>query len=270
MTKALGLTVDEVIFDLEDAVAPDRKVDARSLLSETLSHLPEESPAIAVRVNQIGTPWFIEDVLTCAREPRVGSIVLPKVESAADIHLVDRLIDTALPYDTRPHPLAIQVLIESAGGVKNADDIAASSPRITSVILGYADLAASLGCKSTVPLDVWASVKLRLLVAARASGISAIDGPYLMVDTGPDFRAHVRQAADLGFDGTWVIHPRQIDDATAAYSPTLDELDRARRIIDALDQSHRQGSGAVSLDGQMIDEALAVAARRVVSRAANA
>ncbi|WP_081818941.1 HpcH/HpaI aldolase/citrate lyase family protein [Arthrobacter sp. UNC362MFTsu5.1] len=268
VAKALGLDVDEIVFDLEDGVAPGRKAEARSILVSALSSQVGKTQPVAVRINQTGTQWCLEDVLACVAEPRISSIVVPKVESSSDVHFIDRLLDGAEAGASRQKPLKVQVLIESAQGLANLRKIAKASRRITSLILGYADLAASLGTRTPVQANTWLPAQHKLLTIARATGLNAIDGPYLLVDSGPQFLAHLQHAAALGFDGTWVIHPGQISTATTEYTPPPAEIARARRILSAMNEGHSRGVGAVSLDGQMLDEALAVSARRVLARSA--
>lgn len=268
IAKALGLDVDEIVFDLEDGVAPGRKVEARSILVSALASHDGKTPSVAVRINQTGTQWCLEDVLACIAEPRISSIVVPKVESTSDLNFIDRLLDGAEAGASRHKPLKVQVLIESAQGLANLREIAKASRRTTSLILGYADLAASLGTRTPVQANAWLPAQHRLLTIARATGLNAIDGPYLLVDSGPQFLAHLQHAAALGFDGTWVIHPGQISTAMTEYTPPAAELARARRILSAMNEGHSRGVGAVSLDGQMLDEALAVSARRVLARSA--
>jgi citrate lyase beta subunit len=250
--KALRLDVDEVVVDLEDAVALDRQDEARKQVAHLL---PRRRGSIAVRVNAVTTEWFHEDVAACAANPAVSSIVLPKVESAADLELVDRVVGSS--------PVGVQALIESPAGVAGVYGIAAASPRLVSLIIGYADLAASTGRR---PHASWQFVQDAVLLAARVAGVQAIDGPYLGIDADQGFLDLAGHAEALGFDGKWVIHPRQVEATQRIFTPTDEELTEAREVLAALDEAVRAGEGAVQRRGRMLDEAVAVAARRVLTR----
>jgi citrate lyase subunit beta/citryl-CoA lyase len=264
--RASASEADEIVLDLEDSVPPGAKEDARALVSKWLASASR--PGVAIRVNTPRTPWCHEDIVACAQPGGPDrSIVVPKVETAGDLAFVDRLLDGVERASGREVPVTVQALIETAAGLANLADIVTASPRLRAVILGYADLGASLGRSADAGLETWLPAQHSLLVAARSAGIAAIDGPFLAVDTGDGFSAGVERAAKLGFDGKWAIHPRQITPIITAFTPTPDEIAYARRVLDALGEAHTRGVGAVSVDGQMIDEALAVSARRTLARA---
>lgn len=263
--KGLGSGADEVILDLEDSVPPEAKQAARATVAAALAAATRTG--LAVRINAVRSPWCHADALACATAAGPArSLIVPKVESAGDLAFIDRLLDGAEAESGRGEPLAVQALIETAAGLANLAEIVTATPRLQAIILGYADLSASLGRPSVGAPPTWLAEQHSILVAARHAGIAAIDGPYLGVDTGSDFATAVDHAAALGFDGKWVIHPRQIDAVTTAFTPTPDQVGWARRVVAALDEAHEAGRGAVSLEGQMIDEALAVAARRTLAR----
>jgi citrate lyase subunit beta/citryl-CoA lyase len=268
LAKAPALDADELILDLEDAVAREAKDDARALVVDVLSDGRFDGRRVGVRVNAPGTPWCHADVLALVDAPALSSLVLPKVESAGDLAFIDRLLDGAERAAGRPAPLRIQALIETAAGLAALREIAAASPRLEALILGYADLAGSLG--RTVAgggdLDGWRPAQEAVLTAARANGLQAIDGPFLGVEVDVAFLAWARRAADAGFDGKWAIHPRQLAELNRVFTPSAEELARARAIVRALEQAG-EGRGAVALDGQMLDEALRVAALRTLARA---
>jgi len=250
LDKALSSAADQVVIDLEDAVSPDAKNDARALTAAFLSDLADRD-RVAVRVNGRGTEWSQADLESVG--PLVRSVVLPKVESGDDLAFADALL---------PDGVQVQALIESAAGLVRLDEICAASTGLSALIIGYADLGVSLQRGSGCPPSQWIPAQERVLWAARAAGIAAIDGPHLGVRVDEEFTAAVQHAAAVGFDGKWVIHPAQIDTVNEAFSPTQSEIDWARRVIEALD-----GAGAVQLDGRMLDEALAAGARRVLARA---
>jgi citrate lyase subunit beta/citryl-CoA lyase len=265
LAKASELDADEIVIDLEDAVPVAGKEAARAAALAALESWSGNA-AVAVRVNPPRSPWcHLEVAALAGLRARPASIVLPKVESAGDIAFVERLLDGAEVAGGDGEPIAIQALIETAAGLANADRIAAASNRVVSLILGYADLAASLGGDRS--LDAWLPAQHAVVVAARAAGLQAIDGPHLTIEPDDAFLAACRRARELGFDGKWAIHPAQVDPITDTFTPTADEVTSARALLDALEKSERRGDGAVELDGTMVDAALRVQALRVVALA---
>jgi citrate lyase subunit beta / citryl-CoA lyase len=261
LAKAAELAADEVVIDLEDAVALGAKDEARAAVVAALGNWT--GSGVAVRVNGPGTPWCHLDIAAVgALAEMPASIVVPKVESPGDLAFVDRLLDGVEAGAGRERPLRVQALIETAAGLANAQAIAAASTRLDALILGYADLAASLG--GARDLDAWLPAQHAIVVAARAHGLQAIDGPYLGVAPDEAFHAAAGRARDLGFDGKWAIHPSQVDALNAAFTPGEAEVERARAIVAALEGAEE---GAVQLDGEMLDEAVRVAALRVLARA---
>jgi citrate lyase subunit beta/citryl-CoA lyase len=274
LAKAPGLAADELIVDLEDAVAASAKDAARASVAAALTSSAWAGVAVSVRVNAPRTPWCHLDIAALAALPQQpAGIVVPKVESAGDIAFVDRLLDGAEAAAGRARPLRVQALIETAAGLSRVQEIAAASPRLDALILGYADLAVSLG-RTTAgagDLSAWGPAQEMVLLAARAHGLQAIDGPHLGVAVDAAFTAAVARARDLGFDGKWAIHPSQLPALNEAFTPTGDEVERARAVIAALAQAeHEGGAGAVALDGQMLDEAVRAAAVRTLARAGKA
>jgi citrate lyase subunit beta/citryl-CoA lyase len=261
LAKAAELAADEVVIDLEDAVAVGAKDEARAAVVAALGDWA--GPRVAVRVNGPGTPWCHLDIAAVgALGDMPASIVVPKVESPGDLAFVDRLLAGVEAGAGRERPLRVQALIETAAGLAHVHEIAAASSRLDALILGYADLAASLG--GARDLDAWLPAQHELLVAARANGLQAIDGPYLGVAADEGFHAAAARARDLGFDGKWAIHPSQVDALNEAFTPDEAEVARARAIVAALESAQE---GAVTLDGEMLDEAVRAAALRVLARA---
>ncbi|KOV68014.1 citrate lyase [Streptomyces sp. NRRL WC-3618] len=267
IAKAAGSGADEIVLDLEDAVPPAGKDGARALVASWLGRRAEIGPRIAVRVNPPRTPWCHADVIACVRQGGTASIVLPKVESAGDLAFVDRLLDGAEAAAGCVEPVTVQALIETAAGLANLREIVAVTSRLTTLIIGYADLAASLGRAADIPAETWLWAQDTVLTAARSAGLAAVDGPYLAVAADERFTESVRRAAQLGFDGKWVIHPCQIQAVNEVFTPSADEVTRARAVLAALQEGHDRAQGAVTLDGRMIDEAVALAARRVLAKA---
>lgn len=265
--KAVSSPADEVVFDLEDSVPPGAKTGARQTVVEWLT--AETPPVVTtVRVNPTRSPWCHDDVIALAACGRADlSIVVPKAENAGDLAFIERLLDGAEAAAGRETAITVQALIESPAGLANLDEIVTATPRLRAVSLGYADLGAALGREAGADPGWWLPAQHQILVAARGAGVAAIDGPYLGVDDGEPFRDAVHRAAALGFDGKWVIHPRQADAVVRAFTPPADAVRHAKRVLAALDACHARGAGAVELDGQMIDEAVAVAARRTLVKA---
>ncbi|MFE2996944.1 HpcH/HpaI aldolase/citrate lyase family protein [Nocardia sp. NPDC059246] len=265
--KAMTAGADQVVIDLEDAVAPADKDRARALLSAIEWDDFGRLPSIAVRVNATRSRWCHLDIDAVARSGiPASSIVLPKVESPGDLEFADRLLD-GIEADGGA-PLAVEALIETADGLSRIEQIAAATTRLTALITGYADLAASLGRAAGLDPALWIAVQDRVITAARTHRLDAVDGPYLGVGVDDEFQAAVSHAARIGFDAKWAIHPRQVDMINAVFEPSSEQVHYARRVVDALAAAHDSGRGAVELDGQMIDEAVAVAARRTLLKTA--
>jgi citrate lyase subunit beta / citryl-CoA lyase len=265
--KARGLPADEVFLDLEDAVAPAAKAESRALVASALRAGGWGAKIRAVRINDASTGWAYLDVVDLVEQAGdcLDSIVLPKVSGPRDVGWLDLLLGqielaTGLP----PGGIAIEAQIEDAGGLAAVDEIAAASPRLEALVFGPADFMASLGMRSlTVGAqpagyagDAFHYPHLRILVAARARGLQAIDGPHAAIGDLAGLQVSAASAAALGYDGKWVVHPDQIDVVNAEFSPAQPDYDRAELILDAYEYyttvRHR---GAATLDGEMIDEA---------------
>lgn len=265
--KALMSGADQVVIDLEDAVPPADKDRAREALGAIAWGDLPGLPSIAVRVNAPRTRWCHLDIDAVVRSAiPASSIVLPKVESPGDLEFADRLLDGVEAGAGGKEPIAVEALIETADGLSRIEQISSASPRLSTLITGYADLAASLGRAAGLDPALWIAVQDRVIAAARTNRLDAVDGPYLGVAVDDDFGLAVGHAARIGFDAKWAIHPRQIDAINLAFEPSTAQVDYARRVVDALAAAHDSGRGAVELDGQMIDEAIAVAARRTLSK----
>ena len=279
LAKARDLSVDEVFLDLEDAVSPDAKDAAREAAVAALRAGGWGGKVVAVRVNDATTPWAYRDVITVVEGAgnALDVIMLPKVTGPDQIAWLDLLLGqleraTGLPAGR----IGIEAQIEDAAGLRDADAIAAASPRIQALIFGPGDLSASLGTRSLViggqPAgylggDAYHYVLMRILVAARAAGVQAIDGPYAVINDADGLRAAATSSAALGFDGKWVLHPGQVDVVNEVFTPSPADYARALRILDAYRQATEvDRRGAVMLDDEMIDEAsrkmaLAIAAK---------
>jgi citrate lyase subunit beta / citryl-CoA lyase len=265
--KARDLPADEVFLDLEDAVAPSAKAGSRELVAEALRAGGWGAKIRAVRVNDASTGWAYRDVVDVVEQAGdcLDAIVLPKVGGPRDITWLDLLLGqielaTGLP----PGRIAIEAQIEDASGLARADEIAAASPRLEALVFGPADFMASLGMRSlTVGAqpagyaggDAFHYAHMRILVAARAQGLQAIDGPYAAIQDVAGLQRSAASVAALGYDGKWVVHPSQVDAVNREFSPAQDEYDRAELLLEAYDYYTGRGLGAATLDGEMIDEA---------------
>jgi citrate lyase subunit beta / citryl-CoA lyase len=270
LAKASGLPADEVVIDLEDAVAASGKDEARAVVVSALAGGQLDGRTVAVRVNGLDTPWCHRDIVALADGPAAGavrSLVIPKVQAPEEIAWVARLLDLV---GDGARAIRLQALIETAAGLRRAGDIGQAGPRLEALILGYADLRASLGrpADAQEPSGRWSYAQETVLVAARAAGLQAIDGPHLQVGDAPGLQAWAAHVRALGYDGKWAIHPSQLDTLNATFSPTPEEVERALGIVAALEEAEADaGRGAVMLDGEMIDEALRKHAVQVVARA---
>ena len=265
LAKAGGLQADEIVIDLEDSVTAGAKGDARELVCRLLAEGRPGPGLVAVRVNSLDSPWWRDDVAALVERagPALDSLVVPKVERAEDVLEVERMLDE------REAATAIQALVETAAGLLRVGEIAVASKRLDALILGYADLAASLGrANPEAAGERWLYAQESVLVAARAAAIEAIDGPYLAVADEEGLRGWAEHVRDLGYDGKWAIHPSQIPLINDTFTPGDDELERAKAILAVLAEAESAGArGAVQLDGRMIDEASRKQAKQIVARA---
>jgi citrate lyase subunit beta / citryl-CoA lyase len=269
VARAQTLDADEVFLDLEDAVAPLVKERARQAAVEALNQGDWTGKTRAVRVNDWTTHWTYRDVITVVEGAgaNLDCVMLPKVADAGQVSALDLLLSQiektmGLPVGR----IGIEAQIENAAGLVNVDAIAASSPRLQTIIFGPADFMASINMRSLVvgeqppgyPADAYHYVLMRILVAARARDLQAIDGPYLQVRNVGGFREVARRAAALGFDGKWVLHPDQIAAANEIFSPAQRDYDHAELILDAYDwytSGDGGAKGSAMLGDEMIDEA---------------
>lgn len=267
MAKAFATEADEVVVDLEDAVAPAAKQAARANVVELLVEVPDR--ALAVRVNEIGSAWCHSDVLdvSCAVLDKV-TLVIPKVNSAADVGFIDRLVNGALAGRSGRLPdIRMDVLIETAAALRNIDDILSASDRVRAVVVGYGDLGADLGIDFATNPPAADAVRHQIVAAARASKRGLVDGPWLAIAADDAFTLDRERSRSFGFDGCWVIHPAQVPAATRIFTPSAAEVAWAHRVVTALEGAIAKNAGAIALDGQMLDEAVAKRARSVLARA---
>jgi malyl-CoA/(S)-citramalyl-CoA lyase len=278
-TKALESDADVVFLDLEDAVAPADKEQARKNVIQALNDLDwrGHGKTVSVRLNGIDTHYMYRDVVDVVEQAghRLDMVLVPKVGVPGDVYLVDALLTQIEAARRIPHRIGIEILIETALGMANVEAIAATRGRLEAMHFGVADYAASVrartvsigGLNPDYPGDQWHFALSRLLVACRAYGLRAIDGPFGDFKDPEGFLAAARRDAALGYEGKWAIHPSQIALANDVFTPPEAEVNRARRILDALDAAAREGKGAAQLDGKMIDAASARMAENIVRTA---
>jgi citrate lyase subunit beta/citryl-CoA lyase len=269
LEKAQGLPADQVFLDLEDACAPLVKESARHAVVDALNNGDWGGKTRVVRVNDWTTHWTYRDVITVVEGagPNLDCVMLPKVADAAQVTALDLLLtQIEKTVGLEVGRIGIEAQIENATGLVNVEAIAASSPRLETIIFGPADFMASINMRSLVvgeqppgyPADAYHYILMRLLIAARAHGLQAIDGPYLQIRNADGFRAVARRAAALGFDGKWVLHPDQIAAANEIFSPAQEDYDHAELILDAYEwwiSAAGGARGAAMLGDEMIDEA---------------
>jgi citrate lyase beta subunit len=278
-SKALEGNADYIFLDLEDAVAPGDKERARlNVIAGLKEHdWRGRGKTICVRINGIDTHSLYRDLVDVVEQPggRLDTILIPKVGVPADVYLVDALLTQIEAAKGIPHRIGIDVLIETALGMANVEAIAQSSRRLEAMHFGVADYAASCrartvsigGLNPDYPGDQWHAGLARLVVACRAYGLRPIDGPFGDFKDPDGYLAAARRGAALGIEGKWAIHPSQIDLANEVFTPPPAEVERARRILSALEDAARDGRGAAQLDGRMIDAASARMAQNVVDTA---
>jgi citrate lyase subunit beta/citryl-CoA lyase len=257
LDKARTLPADVLILDLEDAVAPDMKGPARAQVLTAVRAGGYGRRELVIRVNAPGTPWAHDDLAAVA-EAGVDAVLLPKVESAETV--------TAAMAALGPTQ-AVWCMLETPRGILNAPSIAAAGPRVAALVMGTSDLTKDLHARATrerIPLLT--SLQLCVL-AARAAGITALDGVHLDLDDDAGFAAACRQAADFGFDGKTLIHPRQVAVANEVFAPTASDVDWARRVIAAHANATARGHAVVVLDGRLIENLHVDDARRVLTLA---
>ncbi|SIT83174.1 HpcH/HpaI aldolase/citrate lyase family protein [Pontibaca methylaminivorans] len=290
--KAADSDVDVIFLDLEDAVAPDEKAQARKNIIKALNEIDWGKKSMSVRINGLDTPYMYRDVVDVVEQAgeRLDLIMVPKTGTAADVYAVDMLvtqIEDAKGYKKR---IGFEHIIETALGMQNVHEIAAASKRNESLHFGVADYSASMHARTTVIGgvnklysvltdadesgnrdvhwgDMWHYAIARMVVACRANGLRPIDGPYGDFQDPEGYRAAAFRAAVLGCEGKWAIHPSQIALANEVMSPSDDEVTRAKRILEAMAEAEAAGKGAVSLDGRLIDYASIRQAEVLVEKA---
>jgi malyl-CoA/(S)-citramalyl-CoA lyase len=289
--KAARCAADIVFLDLEDAVAPDDKEQARRNIVQGLNEIDWGSKTMMIRINGLDTHYMYRDVVDIVEAcPRLDMILIPKVGVPQDVYAVDVLVTQIEAARKRTKRIGFEVLIETALGMANVEAIAQSSRRLEAMSFGVADYAASTRARTTVIggvhrdsgvltdkdeqgnrqyfwTDPWHAAQTRMMVACRAYGLRPIDGPFGDFGDPDGYVAAAHRAAVLGYEGKWAIHPSQIELANRVFTPSTAEVSKARRIVEAMAQAAREGKGAVSLDGRLIDIASIRMAEALLAKA---
>ena len=283
LAKAPGLGADMVFLDLEDSVSPLEKEAARTKVVNAIKSQDWGEAVLCVRVNAWDTQWTVYDILEVVGTagPRLEEIMLPKVQSAAEIVAMDLLLTQVEKKAGLPNGhIGIEAQIETARGLINVEEICAASPRLETIIFGPADFAASIEMPvltggvqiDEYPGDHFHYVFSKILMAGRANGLQVIDGPFLKIRDHDAFRDYTNRTKVLGYDGKWALHPEQVVILNEVFTPTQEQFDRAFDILDAYEQATTEGErkGAVMFGDEMIDEASRKMATKFVTRGSRA
>ena len=275
--KALNSKADYIFLDLEDAVSPNDKIDARKNVITAIKEIDwkDKGKTISIRINGLDTHYMYRDVIEIIEEvgDKVDTLLIPKVGSASDVYMVDCMLNQIEQNKKLQNIIGLECLIETALGMSNIKSIATSSKRLEALHFGVADYAASMRARTVVigglnpdyPGDQWHHGLSTLVMTCRSFGLRAIDGPFGDFNDKKGYLDAAKRAAAIGFEGKWAIHPSQIDLANEVFSPPNDEVNKAKRILEELDKAAAEGKGAAQLDGRMIDAASARMAENIVN-----
>ena len=286
IAKARGLAVDALFLDLEDAVAPDQKEQARKNIIQAVGDVNWGSKTLSVRINGLDTPFWYRDVVDLLEQAgdRLDQIMIPKVGNAADVYAVDALVSAIETAKGRKKRISLEVIIESAAGIAHVEEIAASSPRLQAMSLGAADFAASMGMATTgiggtqenyymahqgakYWSDPWHWAQAAIVAACRTHGVLPVDGPFGDFSDDEGFRAQALRSATLGMVGKWAIHPKQVALANEVFSPSEKAVTEAREILAAMEEAAKTGAGATVYKGRLVDIASIRQAQVIVRQA---
>jgi citrate lyase subunit beta/citryl-CoA lyase len=276
LTKAAASNADHVFCDLEDAVAPSAKPGARDTIADALNHLDWGKTVRCVRVNDVGTEWCYEDIITIVENAgkNLDTIMLPKPMNAGDVQFADKLLRQLEMKLGLEKQIGLEVLIEEVEAMQNVVEIANSCARLECMIFGMGDYAASqglvvknIGRTDGYPGDIFHYPRYHMTIAARAAGLDAVDGPFADFKNEDAYREECQRALMLGMAGKWAIHPSQIDPALEVFSPSQEDADFAREIIAVYERAAAEGLGSVGHKGVMVDAASARLFQNTVNRA---
>jgi malyl-CoA/(S)-citramalyl-CoA lyase len=284
--KAVAGPADAICLDLEDAVAPAEKGNARARVIEALKAMDWGNKHLICRINALDTIWWYRDVIDLVEQggERLDAIMVPKVQCGADLHAVDVLAIQAAQVGGRKRPMLLDIQAETARGLVRLDEIAGTTPRLTAIHFGHGDFAASMGMRTTeigadsadyavadpasgvvAPGDAWHYPMMHLVMVARSHGVLPVAGPFGRFSDLATLEQIARRNAFMGYAAKWAIHPGQVDTINAAFSPRPEEIARARALLEAVDAAEAQGLGAVSRDGVLIDGVSIRQARQILA-----
>ncbi|MEL7114131.1 MAG: CoA ester lyase [Pseudomonadota bacterium] len=274
--KMAASKADVVNLDLEDAVAPDDKVDARKNVIQAINDIDWGNKTVSVRINGLDTPYWVRDVVDLMEQTngRLDLIMVPKAGNAKDIYAVDSIVSAIEQEKGRKKHIGLECIIETAAGLAHVEEIAAASPRMQAMSIGPADYAAFMGMSTTAIggtqvnyamigepgddrarhyADPWHYPTVAIVAACRTHGLLPVDGPFGDFSDPDGFKQQAMNSATLGMVGKWAIHPSQIALANEVFTPSEAAVTKAKRIIEAMEEATKSGAGAVSLDGKLID-----------------
>ena len=279
--KATQSAADVIMFDLEDSVPSEAKAGARLQVIETLQSMDWARKTVSVRINGLDTAFAYRDLMEIVETAGqvLDSVVLPKVNDPGDVHFVDRMLDGIEQARARILPIGIEASIETARGLEAVSDIARASRRLISLVFGIADYSGSVGARlvsisghgeseeKIYPGHRWHFALSRMIMAAKANGLLAIDAPYGNFKDPEGLRHSTAMACALGCDGKWAIHPGQIETLNSLFSPSAEDIQRALKVIQAAEAAQALGRGAVAVEGRMVDQATVRLAHQLVAQA---
>jgi citrate lyase subunit beta/citryl-CoA lyase len=273
--KALATGTDIVILDLEDAVVPDRKVEARGLVLESLRNLDWGTVGRSVRVNGLDTPWFLDDVETLVAEAGdlIDVLLIPKVGSAEEVRFVDRLVTMCEQRAGHGRRIGLELAVEDTAALSRIEEIARAAPgRAEAILFGIGDFTTSIGSRwgspaiEAYPGDAYHAVRSRIAIAARAAGLEAVDGPWMRIKDLEGLEAELTRSVALGFSGKAVIHPTHVEPTNRILSPSPEEVAEARELLAAYEAARAEGRAAVQVKGALMDEAMLPMMRNIIER----
>lgn len=279
--KALSSRADVVMLDLEDSVPPDKKNEALSTIIQSLQNLDKGSRTITVRINSADTPLAYREIIELAENAgdKIDALVVPKINHPGDVYFVSRLLGGIEKARLLEHRILIEASIETAKGLEAVSEIAKASSRVKSLVFGVADYSESVGAglsslsghgeneEDIYPGHRWHYPLSKIVAAAKANDLLAIDAPYGDFKNPDGLERSAAVSRALGCDGKWVIHPGQIDVVNQVFTPSKQDIQLARRILDAIKTADRAGKGAIGVEGKMIDQATVRLAKKMWNQA---
>ncbi len=276
MEKAAGLELDHVFLDLEDAVAPSAKREARGMVVEALNGHSWTPRTVCVRINDVTTEWCHDDIIevVTGAGAKLDTLMLTKAKSAHDVMFVHLMLDQLEEKLGLENRIGIECLIEEVEGIMNVEEIAAASDRMEALVFGMGDYSASqqmnlrsIGGSGGYPGDIWHYTRYKMTVACRAYGIDPVDGPYANFRDAEGYRTECERANTLGMVGKWAIHPDQIEVAQDVFAPDAESVESARKRKAAYEEALAKGLGAINVDGVMVDAASIRILQNIIDRA---